>query len=218
MHIEFLVEDSSGAALLEAMIPKVIGEQAAPHTWRIKSYRGIGRIPKNLISSGDPQKRILLDQLPRLLLGYKNTPNTDAVVVVADTDSRKCGVFLQELNELARRCDFQDKTLFRLAIEEIEAWYLGDRQALLAAYPRAKKKVLDGYTQDSVCGTWELLADAVYPKGADAIKKNGWPSSGQLKHEWAKNISVHMDVDQNASPSFKKFVEGLRRITSQASA
>jgi len=37
------------------------------------------------------------------------------------------------------------------------------------SYPRAKRDVLDRYVQDRVCGTWELLADAVYPGGSTAI-------------------------------------------------
>jgi hypothetical protein len=58
-------------------------------------------------------------------------------------------------------CNPAPDTLFRLAIEEIEAWYFGDRDALLAAYPRAKLDVLGKYVQDSTCDTWELLAGAV---------------------------------------------------------
>lgn len=218
MHIEFLVEDSSGAALLEIIIPKIIGDLNNPHTWRIHKYKGAGKIPKGLTSATDAHKRILLDQLPSRLIGYGHTTGIDAAIVVVDTDQRDCAEFLSELQALLARCNPKPNTLFRLAIEEIEAWYLGDSQALLAAYPRAKKKVLANYIPDSVCGTWELLADAVHPKGAAAIKKAGWPSSGQLKHEWAKNIPVHMNINQNVSPSFKKFVEGLRRITSQAAA
>ena len=55
----------------------------------------------------------------------------------------------------------------------MEAWYSGDRQALLDAYPSAKQSVLKSYTQDSACDTWERLADALYPGGAAAIKKAG---------------------------------------------
>ncbi len=47
--------------------------------------QGIGRIPKNLNAGGDPAKRILLDQLPKLLGGYGKTPGIDAVVVVGAT-------------------------------------------------------------------------------------------------------------------------------------
>jgi len=214
MHIEFLVEDSSGAALLEVIIPKIICDLNNPHTWRIHKYKGAGKIPKGLTSATDAQKRILLDQLPSRLIGYGNTPGIDAVVVVVDTDRRNCSEFLGELQTILMQCNPRPNTLFRLAIEEIESWYLGDEKALLAAYPRAKRTVLNRYTQDSICGTWELLADAIHPKGAATIKKQGWPSAGQLKHEWAGKIPKHMNIDNNNSPSFKKFVDGLRRITS----
>jgi len=215
MHIEVLVEDSSGERLLAQLLPKILGEQGAPHTWRLKAYKGIGRIPKGLTAKADPARRILLDQLPRLLQGYGKTPGIDAVVVVLDTDRRDCKAFLQELKSLADSCNPAPPTLFRLVIEEMEAWYLGDRAALLKAFPRAKRDVLDRYVQDSACGTWELLADAVHAGGAAAIKKAGWPLPGQLKHEWAEKIGPFMSLHQNASPSFGKFRDGLSRLIAQ---
>ena len=216
MHIEVLVEDRSGAKLLEHLLPQILGEHGEPHTWRIKPYKGIGRIPKGLTTKADPAKRILLDQLPKLLQGYGKTPGIDAVVVLLDTDQRDCKGFLQELKALAGRCNPVPRTLFRLAIEETEAWYFGDREALLRAFPRAKRPVLDRYVQDSVCDTWELLADAVYPGGVAAIKKVGWPLPGQIKHEWAEKIGPHMGLHQNASPSFGKFRDGLSKLIVQA--
>lgn len=215
MHIEVLVEDSSGERLLAQLLPQILGEQGATHTWRLKAYKGIGRIPQGLTAKADPAKRILLDQLPRLLRGYGKTPGIDAVVVVLDTDRRDCRDFLQELRSLAESCNPAPHTLFRLAIEEIEAWYLGDRAALLKAFPRAKRDVLDHYVQDNPCGTWELLADAVHTGGAVAIKKAGWPLPGQLKHEWAEKIGPFMSLHQNVSPSFGKFRDGLLRMIAQ---
>ena len=212
MHIEVLVEDSSGEKLLAQLLPQIWGEQGAPHTWRLKAYKGIGRIPNGLAAKADPAKRILLDQLPRLLQGYGKTLGIDAVVVVLDTDRRDCKDFLRELKALAGRCHPAPRTVFRLAIEETEAWYLGDREALLTAYPRAKREVLDRDEQDSACGTWELLADAVYPGGVAAIKKMGWPLPGQIKHEWAEKIGPHMGLHHNQSPSFGKFRDGLSRL------
>jgi hypothetical protein len=136
------------------------------------------------------------------------------VVVVLDSDRRDCKAFLAELNAVQQTCQQPPNTLFRLAIEEMEAWFLGDRQALLAAYPRAKKDVLGRYEQDSVCGTWELLADAVHAGGSAAIRKAGWPLPGQIKHEWAERIGPLMDLDRNVSPSFRKLRDGLRRLVS----
>lgn len=212
MHIEILVEDSSGEALLKILLPQILGTQGDPHSWRLHSYKGIGRIPKGLMTRADPAKRILLDQLPRVLRGYGKTPGIDAVVIVLDTDKRNCVAFLDELKAVTDACEPTLDILFRLAIEEIEAWYLGDKAALLEAYPKAKSEVLGRYIQDSACGTWELLADAVHAGGSTAIKKAGWPLPGQLKHEWAKKIGPFMDPDRNISPSFGKFRDGLRRL------
>lgn len=212
MHIEILVEDSSGEKLLASLLPKLLGEQREPHTWRVHAYKGIGRIPKNLKAGSDSEKRILLDQLPRLLQGYGRTPGIDAVVVVLDSDRHECVGFLKEIKALASGCQPAPNTLIRLAIEEIEAWYLGDREALVAAYPRAKTDVLRGYVQDSPCGTWELLADAVYPGGVAVIRKAGWPLPGQVKHEWAERIGPLLDPERNRSPSFGKLCDGLRRL------
>lgn len=150
MHIEVLVEDSSGASLVETLLPSIIGPSGEPHTWRIHEYKGIGRLPPGLSTSADPSKRALLNQLPRLLAGYGKTPGIDAVVVVLDTDDRNCRAFLAELNALLLRCPTPPRTMFRLAIEEMEAWLLGDKPALLAAYPKAKREVLGRYQQDSL--------------------------------------------------------------------
>lgn len=213
MHIEILVEDSSGKKLLDILLPKLIGAYGEPHTWNLHAYKGIGRIPKDLNTVSDPSKRILLDQLPKILRGYGKTPGIDAVVVVLDCDGKVCTEFLHELNSILCKCDPAPNTMFRLAIEEIEAWYLGDRNALTKAYPRAKITVLHSYTQDSICNTWELLADAVHTGGSRAIKKAGWPLPGQIKNDWAEKIGPYLEPKCNTSPSFVKFCDGLYKLT-----
>lgn len=212
MHIEILTEDSSGRRLLEHLLPKLIGPPGEPHTWRVHAYRGVGRIPPHLSPISDPSRRILLDQLPRLLRGYAKTPGIDAVVVVLDSDQRECSTFLAELRAVADNCNCAETTLFRLAIEEVEAWYLGDRAALLQAYPQARTAVLNSYIQDSVCGTWEILAEAIHPGGIRAVRKAGWPLPGQLKQQWADRIGPRLDPSANLSPSFAKFRAGVGRL------
>ena len=203
MHIEILVEDSSGKALLEILVPRIIGQQGAPHTWRIIGYRGIGRLPEGIQSHADPAKRVLLSQLPRLLKGYGRTPGIDAVVLVIDSDKRDCKVFLSELTTaIAAYEPKPPNILVRLAIEEIEAWYLGDKTALCTAYPRIKMHTISTYVQDSPCNTWELLAEATAK------------SPGGTKREWPMKIGPLMDVNANLSPSFGKFRDGLSRLTS----
>ena len=109
-------------------------------------------------------------------------------------------------------CNPRPETLFRIAIEETEAWLLGDRNALRAAYPGAKNAVLNGYVQDSICGTWEVLADAIHRGGATRLRRAGYPLAGKVKCEWARRIASRMDVNQNNSMSFRAFRDGVRAL------
>jgi len=216
MHFEILVEDISGKTALDILIPKIINTEE--HTFEIHSYKGIGHIPKNLKSGADAQKRILLDQLPRLVQGHGKTfaqyPSDypAVLIVLCDLDNKCLSTFRRELLELVDKCDPKPKTQFCIAIEEGEAWYLGDLSAVKTAYPKANDKVLKSYVNDSICGTWEKLADAVFPGGARSLCQLGGQTIGKEKSNWAKNIPPHMDVDNNLSPSFCYFRDRLRDL------
>ena len=215
MHFEVLVEDLSGKKALDILIPKIIGDQ---HTFRVIEYRGIGHIPKNLKSSTDASKRILLDQLLRLLRGYGKTfagyPENfpAAVIVVCDLDDKCLKVFRQELFRVLNACNPRPEARFCIAIEEGEAWLLGDIPAIKTAYPNARDNVLNGYTNDAICGTWELLADAVFQGGATGIKKRGWRAVGREKSVWATRIAPNMNVNNNKSPSFCYFRQKIQEL------
>ncbi len=214
MHFEVLVEDKSGSIALERILPKILGDDDDEYSWKIIPYKGIGRLPKNLHGVTDPEKRILLDRLPQLIRGYgkslQHFPAT--VVVVVDLDERDCMEFKRELLAVLEVCDPRPNTLFRIAIEEGEAWLLGDRDAVKTAYSNAKDAVLNSYAQDSICGTWETLADAVHAGGSASLKKAGYPDIGIVKCDWAEAITTHMDVDSNESKSFQVFRDGIRNL------
>ncbi|MBU1194289.1 MAG: DUF4276 family protein [Proteobacteria bacterium] len=205
MHFEILVEDQSGKKALDILIPKLIGIE---NSFKVHPYKGIGRIPKNLCGKVDISKRILLMQLPKLLRGYGNTfanypKDFPAVVIlICDLDAKCLKVFREELFTILNACVQKPETRFCVAIEEGEAWFLGDIPALKKAYPKAKDAVLNAYVNDSICGTWEKLADAIYPGGSAALSNKGWQAIGSEKSEWAGKIAPHMDVNNNASPSF----------------
>lgn len=213
MHLEILVEDKSGSIALEHILEKILGANGAVHTWRILPYKGIGRIPRNLRGVTDPNARILLDRLPSLLQGYgKSLTDSSVVVVVVDCDNKDCVSFKQDLLSVLSACNPHPKTLFRIAIEEMEAWLLGDRVAVKLAYPNARDAVLNSYVQDSICGTWEVLADAVHPGGSTPLKQMGYPAAGLAKCEWAREIAPHLDIDSNGSKSFQVFRDGVRGL------
>lgn len=213
MHFEILVEDLSGKKALDRIVPKIIGS-GSDHTFNVYSYNGAGHIPRGLGKTA-ANKRLLLDQLPRLLQGYGNKfskypENYRAVViVVCDLDKKNCKNFLAKLNEVLNRCNPKPETRFCIAIEEGEAWFLGDIPAIKRAYPKARDKILKKYVNDSICGTWELLADAIFPGGRKELSAKGWPAVGAQKSEWAQKISPCMNVKNNKSPSFKHFRKKL---------
>lgn len=215
MHFEILVEDLSGKKMLEILVPKIIDSD---HTFKVHPYKGIGHIPKNLAAVGDANKRILLDQLPRLLRGYGKTFDNypadypAAVVLVCDLDDKCLKAFRQELFTILNSCNPQPETRFCIAIEEGEAWFLGDIPAVKSAYPKAKDTVLNAYVNDSICGTWERLADAVYNGGSATLSAKGWQAVGAEKSQWAEKISPCMDVANNVSPSFVYFRHKLLEL------
>ena len=213
MHFEVLVEDQSGSIALEAIMEKILGTNYTSHSWRLHPYKGLGRLPKNLRSVTDPKKRILLDQLPAILQGYgKSLTPHDVVIVVIDLDDRDCLSFKKELVNALDACNPRPRALFRIAIEESEAWLLGDRNAVKSAYPLANNFILNSYQQDSICGTWEVLADAVYQGGAARLKQLGYPDTGIAKCEWAREITPYIDVNSNQSKSFQVFRDAVRSL------
>lgn len=214
MHFEILIEDQSGKKALDVLVEKIL---QGDHTVHIHPYKGIGRIPKGISGTSDPNKRILLDNLPRLLAGYgqafSNYPvdYQAAVIVVCDLDKRDFSSFMEELRNVLDGCHNPPRTEFCIAIEEGESWFLGDLNAIRKAYPKARELILNRYVNDSICNTWELLADAIYPSGLTGLNasKN---NVGALKCEWAEKISPHMDVDNNRSGSFCHFRDTLRTL------
>ena len=216
MHFEILIEDESGKQMLNILMPKIISEN---DTFKVIGYKGIGRLPKNLTSNSDVKTRILLEQLPRLLKGYGktfsgyNSTYKATVIVICDLDDKCLKTFRGELFNILNLCNPKPETRFCFAIEEGEAWFLGDINAIELAYPEIKKSVLNNYENDSICGTWELLADAIYSGGSQALSKQEWYIIGAEKSAWAKNISLHMDVENNSSPSFRYFYKKIRELS-----
>ncbi|MDR0704836.1 MAG: DUF4276 family protein [Planctomycetaceae bacterium] len=201
---------------MDILIPKIIGNK---HTFNVHPYKGIGRIPKDLKeNTTDANKRILLNQLPRLLQGIGITHNQypkdyrAAVIIICDLDDKCLKTFRAELEAILNHCDPKPETRFCIAIEEGEAWFLGDIPAIKSAYPKAKNTVLNAYKNDSICGTWECLANAVYKGGSIALSAKGWQAVGLEKSCWAENISPHMNVENNKSPSFNYLRQKLQEL------
>lgn len=211
MFLEILLE---GAADVPAV--KIILERRFAliegRDFRLHPHHGRGRIPENPNRPPDPRHRGLLDQLPAKLRGYSSLPEGYCVVVLVDADQDDCRQLKASLIELYRLLPKRPNcVLFRIAVEETESWFLADRDALNAAYPRNEMtKLLKDYRPDAAIGSWEKLARVLGRRPEDCI--------GGDKKEWARNITPHLDLSNPRSPSLRAFIQGIERLRSTASS
>jgi hypothetical protein len=216
MHFEILVEGQCELTALSILMAKIVGEYQNPHTWKIHKHQGLGKLPDNLTQAPNIRDKSLLHNLPAKLIAYGKENNADLVVVVlVDLDDRvDCLAFKNELVAVLSVCEQKPRVLFRIAVEELEAWYLGDAFALASAYPNLDQKMLAAYVQDSQIGTWEMLAKTIHPGGLDTLLAKGKRSPLVLeeKLKWTRTICRYLNVEHNKSPSFCCFRDGLRRM------
>ena len=210
MHFEILIEDLSGKEALNILLPKIIKEE---HTFTIHSYKGVGHIPKNL-KIPDAKTTALLTKLPRLITGYARSFSSSdypiVLFIICDLDNKNLKAFKDELTTLINSYKSQLNTEICFAIREGEAWLLGDILAIKQAYSNSKNAVLNSYQNESIYGTWEVLADAIYDGGSNKQKTKGFQEIGKMKSEWAKKICPFMDINNNQSPSFNYFLSKLK--------
>lgn len=108
-------------------------------TWNVKSFRGIGGFTKKNTTK-ETKTGKLLNDLATYLSGFDKSLRhlkPSAVFVVLDNDKRDQAAFARQLKELAARRNITIDHVFCIAVEEVEAWLLGDREAVIKAYPRA---------------------------------------------------------------------------------
>jgi hypothetical protein len=202
MQLEVLVEEPSATAALEILVPRIVGDAALVlPSWNIRQFSG---------------KSDLLNKLPQRLKGYSSYANVVdlRILVLVDRDSDECVALKARLDGLATEAGLLTKTKAnggtfhvcnRIVIEELEAWFIGDHDAVVAAYPRvpasfpAQKAFRD---PDAVTGgTCEALQRL--------LQKHGYHRGGLSKVACAREIGKWMNPDVNRSNSFNAFKDGL---------
>ena len=215
MHFQFMVEDRSGAALVKAIMRKDVF-QKFDFTYDCKYFRGLGGFtPKNTVKESKTGK--LLNDLATYLKGFNRSlaglGKDAAIFIILDNDTKDTTAFRKDLFDIATKNNISIDHVFCIAVEEMEAWLLGDEEAIKEAYPSARLNILQTYKQDSICGTWEKLADIIYKGGIRQMKKDctSFVEIGKMKCEWAEKIGAYMVPEYNKSPSFRYFIQEINK-------
>lgn len=199
MHILCFVEEPSAEAALSNLLPRILPD----HTFQFIVFQG---------------KNDLLNNLESRLRGYRMwLPDDWRIVVLVDEDREDCQQLKLRLETVALRVGLSTKSqaaggvfkvLNRIAVEELEAWFLGDVAALRQEFPRLPASLAQQRglrDPDAVTGgTWETLERI--------LQRYGYYSTGYLKIEAARQISRWMDPDRNRSHSFQVFSRGLQAL------
>jgi uncharacterized protein DUF4276 len=196
IHLEFLVEEPSAEAALGNLVPKLLGPDLS---FEVYSFQG---------------KPDLLRSLPARLRGYRRwIPEDWGIVVLIDSDGQDCRAQKKDLEDMAGQAGFLTRAaagghrfqvLNRLAIEELEAFFFGDVEALCDAYPGVPRSLgnRSRYRDpDAISGTWEALERV--------LQRAGYHRGGLAKIKAAREISACMEPDRNRSRSFQAFRQGL---------
>ena len=203
MHVEFLVEEPSSAAMIEVLLDRLlIPRPNAPiHSWRIHSFDG---------------KRRMIQGLSRVLGGILDAQFADSIVVLIDADRDDCVQLKQSLLELTsyaisrhRRSDTTTNVWVRIAVTELEAWFIGDVAATRTAYPRitaGDMKIRRWKVADAVPDAWEWLEKLML--------RRRYYVTRMPKVEVARNIAANLNLDpnHNTSRSFRLFLRTLREV------
>ena len=198
MRVEVIVEEPSMEAALRELLPGIIGRGRA--RWKVV----------NMQSKGS-----LLKRLPSRLAAYRRRIEAGEnlrLVILVDRDDDDCRRLKDRLEAMAReaglatkrtpdgRGDFQVVT--RIAIHELESWFMGDHEALQAAFTSLRGYgVPASFRNPDNGGTWERLHRF--------LKKHGIYRRHYPKIEAARRIAAHMDPDRNRSHSFQVFRQGV---------
>ena len=199
-HFEFLVEEPSMEAFLRVALPRIIPDCS----FGIHAFKG---------------KPDLLGKLRRRLRGYQHwIPSSWRIVVLVDRDDLDCQALKAELEAAATASSLPTRSRAgggrwrianRIVVEELEAWYFGDWDAVRRAYPRVSEDVprRARYRDPDAIkgGTWQAFERV--------LQNHGYFTTGLRKVEAAEAIGAHITPGRNRSGSFGVFRSVLAEAT-----
>ena len=199
-HLVIFVEEPSMEAFLASLLPHILVDCE----FQIVQFQGKTHLTANLRD--------------RLRAYSKWLPGDWRLVVLIDRDNDDCRALKKRLEDAAAESKLLSrarsggacwKIVNRVVIEELEAWYFGDWQAVRSAYPRVPATIPQRkpyrYPDEIRGGTWEAFERV--------MQEHGYFRNGLRKIEAARAIAPHVDPARNRSPSFAAFRDALAEAT-----
>jgi len=180
MILVFMLEERSMKEALDVLLPTLLPPDI--HTILI---------PHN-------GKNDLDRSVPRKLRAWK-APGA-SFVIVRDCDSADCRDVKRRLLVMCKDAGRPD-SLIRIVCPHLEAWFLGDLEAVSQAFELPELLRLDNKAKYR---DPDALANA-----SDEMRRL---VPAYQKISGARAIAAHMDVEANRSASFRALVTGIRRI------
>lgn len=178
-RIVFLVEDKSMKVLLDGLLPRVFPDLVflcIPHEGKNDLQRSI---PNKLRAWREPGVRF---------------------VVLRDNDGADCRTLKQSLVDLCVKGGRPD-TLVRLALQELEAWYIGDPVAIASAF--------DAPTLVSLPAKARFRDPDAVPQPARTLAEL---APAFQKVSGARAMAERLSPGANTSSSFHAFLSGVARL------
>lgn len=183
MRVVFLLEESS----MEVFLNSLLGRYFPELIFQCVVYNGWADLERSV---------------PGTLKSW-HVPG-DRFMVVRDSDQHDCYELKQRIIESCNGSGHDD-VLVRIVCQELEAWYLGDFDALAQAYnaPRLlqQRRKARFRNPDTVVNPAEVVSRMVSGVNGRFNKTDA-----------ARRMGNAMDLEQNRSGSFRVFVEGVRRL------
>ncbi len=146
-------------------------------------------------------KQDLEKSIPRKLRAWRNNQEIQyQFIIIRDKDSGDCVEIKDNLGNICREAG-REEAIIIIAIHELEAWFLGDLQAVENAYNitgLAKNQKRKLYRNpDSIANASEQLHKI---------------SNDSTKVSRAGKIALEMDFENNSSQSFKYFIRKIKAL------
>lgn len=184
--VEILVEELSMKNFLWIILPQILPEGYV-----------LGR---NCFIRVHEGKQDLQKQLPSKIRAYHYYNKPCKVIVIQDQDSNDCIELKQKIQQLITESAPIDH-LIRIACHELEAWYIGDMDAIEKLYPKFKAA---SHQNKAIFRNPDVLENpATELKRLIPAFQKGLAS---------REIPKFMDVNKNRSVSFNNLINGVQRF------